>query len=310
MDKLGELELSVLKSFGTFSEVFEKLRDKPEFKYIYDNGVSLPEFKPEEIKEVSVGAVILLNLVNGGLAGSAAGFAAAGAVPAVIMAAGSASTGTAIATLSGQAAINAMLAWLGGGSIAAGGGGMALGTIVLNVATCGVGLLIGGIIFSMAGSSLSAKADEALEQVKIETASVDKICTYLKDLSESGKKYYDAISKVSGIYTKQLHRLRHTVNVLEKTNYRDFTDEETLNFKNTILLVQLLHEMCKVKLVLQNKTEEDINTVNHADIEDSIMNSKKYLEKLPSSNNSREDDFDARINSLISEADAKLGLYE
>ncbi len=40
------------------------------------------------------------------------------------------STGTAISTLSGAAATNATLAWLGGGSVAAGGGGVALGSVV------------------------------------------------------------------------------------------------------------------------------------------------------------------------------------
>ena len=43
---------------------------------------------------------------------------------------GTASTGTAISTLSGAVASNTILAWLGGGSIAAGGGGIATGTMV------------------------------------------------------------------------------------------------------------------------------------------------------------------------------------
>ena len=46
---------------------------------------------------------------------------------------GAASTGTLISTLSGAAASNATLAWLGGGSLAAGGGGIAAGTMVLEV---------------------------------------------------------------------------------------------------------------------------------------------------------------------------------
>ena len=44
---------------------------------------------------------------------------------------GTASTGAAIGGLSGVAASNATLAWFGGGALAAGGGGMALGTAVL-----------------------------------------------------------------------------------------------------------------------------------------------------------------------------------
>lgn len=52
-----------------------------------------------------------------------------------VMAFGAASTGTAISSLSGAAATNATLAWLGGGSLAAGGGGMAAGTAVLGTIT-------------------------------------------------------------------------------------------------------------------------------------------------------------------------------
>lgn len=44
---------------------------------------------------------------------------------------GAASTGTAISTLSGAAATKATLAWFGGGSLAAGGFGVAGGGIVL-----------------------------------------------------------------------------------------------------------------------------------------------------------------------------------
>lgn len=44
---------------------------------------------------------------------------------------GTASTGTAISTLSRAAATNAATAWLGGGALAAGGGGMAAGATVL-----------------------------------------------------------------------------------------------------------------------------------------------------------------------------------
>ena len=64
-----------------------------------------------------------------------AGAIAGGLVHAGMMAAaatwGTASTGTAIGTLSGAAAESASLAWLGGGAASAGGGGVALGSAVL-----------------------------------------------------------------------------------------------------------------------------------------------------------------------------------
>ena len=314
-DRLGILQLTVLKSFDDFSRIFTKLRDKPEFKHEFASGASLPAFEPDEIKNASIGAAILLNGLGAGMAGAAGGFAAAGTVSAAAASFGMSSTGVAIATLKGGAAINATLAYLGGGSIAAGGGGMALGQIVLNSALPGVGLLIGGIIFNVSASSLSKKVDEAWEQIYTETASVDKICGYLRTLSEAASKYYDALSRVRDLYNRQFHKLRHTVNVLGKTEHSDFTDEESLNLQNAILLVQLLHEMCKVNLVIYNEKEDDINTVNQSGIDDSIENSKIILKGLPSracdddSYTSSPHASDIYMNSLTAEADALLDQY-
>jgi hypothetical protein len=59
---------------------------------------------------------------------------------------GTASTGTAISSLSGVAAYNASLAWLGGGTIAAGGGGMAAGAMVLtSIPVIGGAVAIAGL---------------------------------------------------------------------------------------------------------------------------------------------------------------------
>ena len=66
---------------------------------------------------------------------------------------GVASTGTAISALSGAAATNAALAWLGGGALAVGGGGMAAGNAFLALAgpigwsIAGVALLASGLMF-------------------------------------------------------------------------------------------------------------------------------------------------------------------
>lgn len=61
---------------------------------------------------------------------------------------GTASTGTAISTLSGAAATKAALAWLGGGTLAAGGGGTAAGSAFLALA--------GPIGWTFAGATLLA----------------------------------------------------------------------------------------------------------------------------------------------------------
>ncbi len=105
------------------------------------------------------------------------------------MALGTASTGTAISTLSGAAATNATLAALGGGAISAGGGGMALGTAVLGGATLGVGLLVGGIIFNFTGSKMSDKADDAYRQAKKAQEDAERIINYLNELNDTAKDF-------------------------------------------------------------------------------------------------------------------------
>lgn len=131
---------------------------------------------------MSVGAGVLLGGLGGAAVGTAGGFAAAGATTSAVMALGTASTGTAISTLSGAAATNATLAALGGGAISAGGGGMALGTAVLGGATLGVGLLVGGIIFNFTGSKMSDKADDAYRQAKKAQEDAERIINYLNEL--------------------------------------------------------------------------------------------------------------------------------
>ena len=164
MDSIGKQELEILLEFEYFSNIIGKIQVKPKFKSYAKDGIELPIYEAEELQKISTGAGILLCALSGTALGIAGGFAVARATTSAVMALGAASTGTAISTLTGVAATNATLAALGGCSLAVGGGGMALGSIVLGGATLGVSLLIGGIIFSVTGKVQSEKADEAYKQ--------------------------------------------------------------------------------------------------------------------------------------------------
>ncbi|MEG1846494.1 MAG: hypothetical protein RR239_06295, partial [Oscillospiraceae bacterium] len=188
-----------------------------------------------------------------------------------------ASTGTSIASLSGIAATNATLAALGGGAIAAGGGGVALGSTVLGVATLGVGLLIGGIVFNITGSGLSNKADKAWEQMKTAESEIDRICEYLKNLTAMSKKFYDSIMLIDDVYQKNFDELYKIICIYGKTDWDLFTPEEKLIAENTSLLVGLLYNMCKVKLVLKAENNNETNKVNYCDIDNAIYQSKQFL---------------------------------
>lgn len=277
MDELGKTELEILKSFSKFTEVFEKIHNKPEFEKISKDGVHLPSYTAEELKKTSVGAGVLLGGLGGAAVGTAGGFAAAGATTAAVMALGTASTGTAIASLSGAAATNATLAALGGGALAAGGGGMALGSAVLGGATLGVGLLVGGVIFSITGKKLSDKADEAWAQMLQAEEEIDKICDYLVELDSVASQYFLTMTSIQESYVKQLSNLTTLVTVSNRRDWNMYTNEEKLLVENTALLVKLLYAMCKVQLV-KKSGKDDLNRINYSEIDNVLNEANPILE--------------------------------
>lgn len=278
MDRLGTMELEILSTFEHFSQIFERIQNRPEFKAYSKDEVHIPSYDAEELKTVSVGAGVLLGGLGGATLGTAGGFAAAGATTAAVMALGTASTGTAIASLSGVAATNATLAALGGGAIAAGGGGMALGTTILGATTLGAGLLVGGIIFNFAGGAISKKADQAKKQMEQAESEIYVICQYLRDLRSTETKYEKMLNSVDRIYRKHLDRLEDLVILSGKTDWQQYSDQEKQLTENTALLVSVLFQMCKVQLVLTAEDTE-LNKVNHAEVNRTLSNTRGFMEK-------------------------------
>ena len=277
MDKVGNLEMEIMASFQEFADIFEKIRNRPTFGEYSKNGVNIPAYDGNKIKDVSVGAGVLMGGLGGAALGTAGGFAAAGATTAAVMALGTASTGTAIASLSGAAATNATLAALGGGALAAGGGGVALGTTILGAATLGVGLLVGGMIFNAVGSNISEKTDEARYQVDRAEKQINKICDYCHDLSAMAIRYQDSLSKVNRCYRKHLGMLHELVIEKGRTDYNEFTCADRIMLENTAGLVGILYEMCKVKLVIPAEIEDELNSINYNDINKQIDDADTFL---------------------------------
>lgn len=280
MDALGKQELEILNSFEQFSDLIEKIQGRPEFKAYYKEGINLPEYEAEELKKVSAGAGVLLGGIGGAAAGTAGGFAAAGVTTSAVMALGTASTGTAISTLSGVAATNATLAALGGGSLAAGGGGMALGSMVLGGATLGIGLLVGGVIFNATGSKLSDKADEAYSQARRTEKEVKKIVEYFDELITAAERFRTSLTNVEEQYMKRLSILDHIINFEERTEWSEFLDKEKILTENTVLLVGLLYQMCKIQLVLKTEKEDELNHVNKVAVDQAVSNADQVIKEL------------------------------
>ncbi len=270
MDKLGTLELEILNSFKEFSDVFEIIKNRPVFEEYTVNGVKLPKYDGESIKEVSVGAGVILGGLGSAGLGVASGIAAGGATTMSVMALGTASTGAAIQGLSGAAATNATLAALGGGSLAAGGGGIALGTQILGGLTLGAGLLVGGLVFNAVGGKMEDKACEAWSQMMQAEKSINEICDYLNKLDKTAGNYRKTLTKVNKIYSNHLAELKNIVLELKHDDWNLYTIEEKKITQNTVLLVGLLYNMCKVQLVIKSEKENEMNKINSEEVENSI----------------------------------------
>lgn len=278
MDELGTLELTILKEFDMFSNTIEKIQNRPQFQKYQRTDITLPKYDKEELEKVSIGAGVILGALGSAALGTAGGFAAAGATTSAVTTFGTASTGTVISALKGEAAKKAVLAALGGGSIKVGGGGIALGTKILSTTSLGLGLMVGGILFSLKGESMSEKTDATYEEMKKAEKTIETICTYLSELQDTAEEYIESLKQIKNLYYKWFAWLSFTVNQGNKTDWNLFTKEEKIATENTVLLVGLLYKMCQVNIVEKAKNENEMNTINKTEIE-KTMNNAKQIEK-------------------------------
>ncbi len=167
----------------------------------------------------------------------------------------SASTGTAISTLSGAAATNATLAWLGGGSVAAGGGGVAMGVMVLGGLVVGPALAIFGHILGHKAKAAQANAESNLE--KATTFSDEARLTQRKL-----KAIQDVTMLANGIFSKTSSQLRRSVNVLKKiiedrgVDYTSYSSEDREEVFRCVKLALIVKAMIDTPIL-----EDDGNLV-------------------------------------------------
>lgn len=152
IDELGTSTASLYEKLNAIQAQFDAIRNVPSEKRIqYERlkEVRLNWKQQADKIEADFKAAAVKN-AGGGAAGVGAGVAVAALGPTAAMGIattfGVASTGTAISALSGAAATNAALAWLGGGTLAVGGGGMAAGNAFLALA--------GPVGWAIAGAAL------------------------------------------------------------------------------------------------------------------------------------------------------------
>lgn len=199
---------SFVTAFGTFKNVEMDRRIDSNMDFIGSD---------EEPKQM------LMNIQNASMTANEvakAGFAALGTGALVGIASyggammfGTASTGTAIAALSGAAKTNATLAWFGGGAKAAGGLGMAGGKLILAGVVVAPIVAVAAVIAGAKGKEklaeakkIHAEAEEAVSQMNIMTTGMEGIAK----MSDNYSSFIKKLNKKFAPFLQELERIKNS----------------------------------------------------------------------------------------------------
>ena len=222
-------------------------------------------FKNMEVASLKATEVVKAGVSSLG-AGALAGIASYGGA----MMFATASTGTAIATLSGAAATNATLAWFGGGSLAVGGLGMAGGTVVLGGIVAGPVLAVAGFIMAAKSEENLANAKKTYSEASLAVEKMNTMTDFLKKVSDISQNYNSFINEFSerfnivlcelqNIYAsaknEQEHdffnRLRKLFGLETKIDYRKLTIEQQKELQLSWLMAQILYAVLSAPIMTQ-----------------------------------------------------------
>lgn len=225
LESLGKEKLTILnRNVTDFVTTFEKIKNID-----FQSSIGLEELKNLHIDQNTFQELKELGSFALGVAGGAAAGAVGGALTAVgaygaAMTFATASTGTAISTLSGVAATNATLAFFGGGSLASGGLGMVGGMYVLGGLVAGPALMVMGMI-------TEAKSKEKLEKALSNKAQADEIVESLNAASVQCSAirrrtymFYNLLAHLDALFLPQVWKMQDIVEN-EGVDYRAYTLE-------------------------------------------------------------------------------------
>lgn len=238
-EEYGQFQVNVkIHTIGRFVAFIEKLgqRSSQDLKFLEGlDGISV-----QQIQQYKADAMEAEQFFKGGVKAVLTGAAASQTATGLATSVGVASTGAAISGLSGAAAWNATLAWLGGGSLAAGGGGMALGTVVLGGITVGPALAVGGFVLAGQGEEAMTKAREYEAKVNTEIAKLEAARDFLAQVRRR-------ITELSNFVENLNNRAIFHLEELESLPFD--RNRDASKFQQVGLLVKALAEIMKTPIL-------------------------------------------------------------
>lgn len=271
LESLGRQKIRLSKdALDPFVKTFRQIKNVDyEGIDFQDENLRVSSDEILEIQEVTIRMEEAVGGTAGALgSGALAGLAAYGSIGVL----GTASTGTAIAGLSGAAATNATLAWLGGGSLAAGGLGMAGGAAVLGSIVAAPVLLVGGLL--MASKAEAAVENALSSRFKAEAAAEDM---------ETAGVAARAIGRKANEIRKVLKRLQEDHMDSDLGNLQDLVsinaDYRTYTRPQKELVGRTMSLAVTAKNLAEAPLLEEDGSITKA-IRETLRGSRKFLQRL------------------------------
>jgi hypothetical protein len=226
IDNLGKRKIQILdESVKPFITEFEKVNN---LEFSESAGLNelqkmvLDQKSFAELRELQTMATSMAGgLASGTMVGAVTAFGAYGAAGALA----TASTGTAIASLSGAAATNATLAFFGGGSLAAGGLGMAGGTAVLGGLVAGPALAVLGVVLGAKASSNLDQAYSNLSKAKEFREEMDAAAALCIGIRKRSAMFHRFLLSLNSVFEPLVYDMTQIIKY-RGTDARYFTQDE------------------------------------------------------------------------------------
>ena len=251
INEFGKYRLESLQATtGRFLGILRDMKKEnklKEYEILSNIGVNTDSIKKMERLDMDASSA-LKSTATVGVLGAAAAMGTPAMVTSAVGALATASTGTAISSLSGVAATNATLAWLGGGSLATGGGGMSAGATVLSEitmgATAGIGLIAAGLIASTYYSKKLTEAKEFQKDVECHVADMKNLWDVLEGI-------YQRTNELTNVTKKLELRLKAEISYLEPLAIDYNTDNNYYNlvFQRVGLLAKSMSDLAQTPLL-------------------------------------------------------------
>ncbi len=249
----GRLQLQTqtetLGAWLTWLELNERKVRTLERSYVDGVRVAVPDIKGLRFQVVEASG-----LLEGAVSAAVASVAAQQAALFGVRSLATAGTGAAISGLTGAAAESATLAWLGGGTLAAGGAGMAGGAAVLTGVAIAPALLIRGL-------TLSAQGEKALTQARAYEAKVNVACAQMQSRIELFRALRRRIREMRRLLADLRRGAEASLAELQAVDFDPAQHAEV--FQRTALLMRALGEVLSTPLLDANgnQSEESITII-------------------------------------------------